>query len=229
MQFSLDLEEKHCTDNPAKDKVVKLYFPNLSEVVLHDLELENASYCEAMKNRHTLLVFGDSITQGYDAVHPGFSYTNILAGDLDLEVFNKAIGGDTFRPEVIDPEEKISPDAILVAYGTNDWSTMPHEHLKNTSEEFFRKLAGTYPAVPVYVILPIWRKDCDRITQAGTFPEARETIRLAASMDPAFTCIDGLELLPHVTSFYSDGYLHPNDHGFCCMAKKLLEKIRFPR
>ena len=227
MKFSLDLEEKNVGPVP-EEKVVTLYFPNLSEAVLHELELEGTLLCEKIPVKHTLLAFGDSITQGYDAIHPCLAYTNRLGKALRAEVFNKAVGGDTFRPEVIDQAEAIQPDLITVAYGTNDWSKNPREILEGKAREFFEKLIKTYPGIPVYVLLPIWRKDCHRVTLAGTFPEAREMIRDIASKYPQVICIDGLELLPHVEEFYSDKYLHPNDLGFCLMAESLLSKIRLP-
>lgn len=225
MKFSLDLNEKN-TGFGAEEKVVTFYFPNLTEAVLHELELEETLLCEKIPAKYTLLAFGDSITQGYDAIHPGLAYTNRLGKALRAEVFNKAVGGDTFRPGVIDQAEAIKPDLITVAYGTNDWSKNPREILEGKAQEFFEKLICTYPGIPVYYILPIWRRDCDRITLAGTFPEARERLRQIASKYPQVICIDGLELTPHVEEFYSDNYLHPNDLGFCLMAENLLSKIR---
>jgi lysophospholipase L1-like esterase len=153
-------------------------------------------------------------------------YTEQVARTIDAEVFNQGTGGEQYMAKKIVHGSYPQVDFITVAYGTNDWSKNPREILEGKALEFFEKLICTYPGIPVYYIIPIWRRDCDRITLAGTFPEARERLRQIASKYPQVICIDGLELTPHVEEFYSDNYLHPNDLGFCLMAENLLSKIR---
>ena len=75
-----------------------------------------------MKKR--ILCFGDSISQGYDALYPSNQYTPQLAKLLDAEEYNKAIGGEIFRPELALARDDFEPEYITVAYGTNDWG--PH-------------------------------------------------------------------------------------------------------
>lgn len=209
----------------GKMNLVTIYFPNLAGVVLRDLSWEEGTVLLPVKRKHVLLSFGDSITQGYDAEYPSLAYPNILGDALDAEVFNKGIGGDIFRPEVIDEKENIKPDWITVSYGTNDWSCCTGEVLQKNAELFFDKLCRTYPSIPVYAITPIWRKDSEKTTSCGTFEEARLRIVKAASRHQQITLIDGMKLVPHLESFYYDSYLHPNSTGFLCMAKNLLHSM----
>lgn len=216
----------HTIHLDGKVNTVTIYFPCLTKVTLRDLSLEGGTFSEAVKRPHTLLSFGDSITHGYDAEYPSMAYPNILGDELEANVFNKAVGGDIFRPGVIDEGENIKPDWITVAYGTNDWSCCTRECLQGNAEIFFEKLCRTYPGVKIYAIVPIWRKDADKATPCGPFEEARQLIASIANRHQQITVIDGMELVPHQESFYCDGYLHPNAMGFLCMAKNLLHYIK---
>ena len=172
-----------------------------------------------------MISFGDSITQGYDAIHPSLAYPNQIADFLDAEVFNKGIGGDIFNPALAVCPESVMPDFITVAYGTNDWSHCTRGRLEDNAEQFFRKLAKNYPGVPVLTVLPIWRKDSGRITNAGTFAEMRELIRKICAAYPSVQIADGMTLVPHLDEcFRSDG-LHPNDFGFQFMGRNLFKYL----
>ena len=204
---------------------VCIYFPCLVEIRLKHVSFENATVIEPVRKKSRILSFGDSITQGYDAIHPSLAYPNQIADFLDAEVFNKGIGGDIFNPALAACAEPEMPALITVAYGTNDWSRCTRSQLENNAEQFFRNLAQNYPGIPVLTVLPIWRKDSNLITDAGTFSEAREIIRKICSGDPAVKVVDGMTLVPHLDEcFRSDG-LHPNDFGFQFMGKNLFKYL----
>ena len=155
------------------------------------------------------------------------SYTSILSESIQAELINKAIGGDIFNPALVEaahPQHKI--DAVTVAYGTNDWNRCPRQEILSNCRKFFAALAKQYPAVPVLVILPIWRKDLNKDTAAGDFLEVRQEICQIAEQYANIQVIDDLSLTPHLPEFYSDAYLHPNDMGFLVMGKNLLEHAR---
>ena len=75
------------------------------------------------KKPKTLTLFGDSITQGYDVLYPSSHYLLKCAATLNAQIYNKAIGGDIFRPELAQIKDSYEPDYIVVAYGTNDWNS----------------------------------------------------------------------------------------------------------
>ena len=79
-------------------KHVKVYFPGLSKVILKELVFSGSSRVTSVKKGKTIICYGDSITQGYDARYAHLAYPNQLAEMLDAEVFNKAIGGEIFPP-----------------------------------------------------------------------------------------------------------------------------------
>lgn len=212
----------------GKKNKISVYFPCLTQFILTELTFENASFVDPVKKDMTVICWGDSITQGYDAHFPSFAYPNQLSDLLNAEMYNKAIGAEVFNPDYFNEKEPLDADLITVAYGTNDWNKCSAETFKCNAPLFFEKLTAHYPDTPIYVIIPLWRKDCDRITAVGTFAEAREKLMQICSSYKNITIIDGWELLPHLEEFFADKYLHPNDMGFLHMMNKLLQYIPHP-
>ena len=222
-----------CPDNElhvtldGKPNTVVVYFPCLSEIDIKSFDLEGGHVIAPAISLRTLFSYGDSITQGYDARYPSLAYPNQLADAIGAVVFNKAIGGDVFNPALVTATGPHKPDIITVAYGTNDWSH------KNTKETFFAQMNGfyanlhnLYPDVPVFAILPIWRRDHDRVTDIGTFDELRGYLTEAVKPYANFRLLDGYQYVPHLEEAFSDKYLHPNDFGFEFYAKNLIAEIK---
>ena len=209
---------------PEGENRVAVYLPGLSKVFLTELGFNGAKKVAPIEKSRRLICYGDSITQGYDARYPSLAYTNLIADALDAVVVNKAIGGDRFNPPLAALPDAVKPDLITVAYGTNDWSHAAREEMRNNAENFFRNLTASYPGVPIYAMLPLWRQDWMRVTDVGTFAEGAQIIRAAAKKYRVIKVIDGWKLLPHLEDCVSDG-LHPNDFGFQFVARNLLRHI----
>ncbi len=212
----------------GKKNHVAVYLPNLAQFILRDFNFCNASFIEPVKKDFTMVCWGDSITQGYDAVYPSLSYANSLSDKLNAVMYNKAVGGEVFNPAYFDEFEPLKPDMITIAYGTNDWNKCSEADLKTNAPAFLEKITSFYPNAVFYLIVPIWRADTDRITDAGTFDNARNIIFDICRNFSNINVIDGMKLVPHETGFFKDQHLHPNDLGFMCMTNKLLEYIKHP-
>ena len=204
---------------------VTIYLPNLSGVCIREMELCGKTFLNPEKREKKLLVFGDSITQGYDAWYPSFSYINRVADHFGMELINKAVGGDTFKPEMAAFEEEFVPERIFIAYGTNDWSKKKKIEFEQDTAVFFRNLRSRFPEVPMHVLLPIWREDCQRETFVGSFGYAEEFIRQTCMGYQGIQVIRGFDLFPRISTFFSDHYLHPNDTGFLLMAARVIEEL----
>lgn len=209
-----------------RERRVTLWLPGLSIVRLSDVTLDDGASLRRAPTARKILVLGDSITQGYDAVYPSQSYANKMAWALDAEIVNQAIGGEIFRPAILDEELPFTPDLITVAFGTNDWSGQTAEAFEKNADGFYTKLAGLYPDTPVFAILPIWRADWEKVTRTKPFHESREILRTLAEKHPNFRVIDGMTLTPHLPAFFSDLYLHPNDLGFQIYAQELVRQMK---
>lgn len=215
--FAIPLDGRH--------NKVAIYLPNLAKITLRSLEFNGGKEVIPVKKERRILCFGDSITQGYDTRFPIFAYPNLIADSLNAEMINKGIGGDFFNPQLADIPDEITPDLITVAYGTNDWAKNPKKVFEDDCAGFFDALSRRYPGVKICALLPIWRQNMDRITDVGTFAQAAEIIRKNCEKHPEITVVNGLELVPHLPEFFSPDVLHPNDFGFQCYARNLLERL----
>lgn len=213
-------------DLSAGNKRVEIYFPWSAAGEIFSMELEDGAAIQPVEKKLRMLAFGDSITQGYDAIYPSRSYQNRLSDLLDASCINKGIGGERFFPALLDSEENFDPDLITVAYGTNDWSKRDPAFYEEYCRSFFSKLTARYPKAKIIAITPIWRADNTKQTPFGApLSEAVKLIERVCGEFPGITVIHGGSFTPRLGEFYSDGYLHPNDMGFAFYAEKLYPAV----
>lgn len=210
----------------AGEKTVKIYLPWSAATVLEELSLADGSAFEAVRPAKRILFYGDSITQGYDALRPMNRYAARIAAALNAEEINKAIGGEVFFPELARLKDPVEPDVVVVAYGTNNWGLGEREDLLKNAPEVYRTLRENYPNAKVYALLPLWRKDRDPERAYGSFDLMREDLRQIAESIPGITVIDCYDFIPHDPGYFADLRLHPTDRGFELYAEKLLESIK---
>lgn len=225
MPFTLGRHEKAFSLGEG-EKTVAVYFPWSVEVTDFALTLDDGARITPVKPARKLLVYGDSITQGYDALRPMNRYSARLAEALDAEECNKAIGGEIFFPALAAQKADFTPDIITVAYGTNDWTNTNGASFLAAARAFFGALCENYPAARIFAITPIYRKDMVASKPFGAFSTVAERLREATASYPAITVIDGMELVPHKHTLYADLRLHPTDAGFDHYAQNLIAEIR---
>jgi len=205
---------------------VAVYFPNLAEARICNVQLDDGAVIEPVAKSRRMICYGDSITQGYDAQYSSQSYANLIADKLDAEMIDQGIGGEIFRPELLDPEMDFAPDIITVAYGTNDWSGQERERTVTNANAFYARLRSLYPNAKIFAITPIWRGDDDRVTKVGTFEEGVQIVKDAAAAQEGIVIVDGAKMIPHLREVCADKYLHPNDYGFKFYANALFDAIK---
>ena len=140
-------------------KTVCIYFPWSVAAAIEEISVDDGCLIEPISIPKRILVYGDSITHGYDALHPYNRYASRFAEALGAEEVNKAIGGEMFFPELAKLKDDFVPDYITVAYGTNDWNKIDEETFKNNCRDFYTTLSKNYPDSQIFAITPIWRKD----------------------------------------------------------------------
>ncbi len=207
------------------DKKVTVYLPWSVKTVLKDIMLDDGAFVLANNPDRTLLCFGDSITQGYDALNPCNKYSSQLANFLNAQEYNKAIGGEIFFPELAQTKEGFEPDYITVAYGTNDWSHCSKDEMLTNCREFIKNLSINYRDSKIFVITPIWRKDKDEPKAFGEFNVVKEIIQQQAVTYNNVFVIDGSDFVPQNENLFADLRLHPNDAGFNFYANNLAKTI----
>ncbi len=204
---------------------VTVFLPSFSAFNLKSLELEGASFMTAHKpSGKKILFLGDSITHGSSSRYPSLCYTARLAAMTDAITLNQGIGGDIFRPGIIDPELPFDPDVVTIAFGTNDWSGArenPALRLSRASA-YFDNVKNAFPKAKIVYISPIWRRLTD--AEYATFLPARLEFE-ALAKEKGLALVDGFTLVPHLCEFYSDG-LHPNPLGFSLYAENLAVALK---
>ncbi len=207
------------------EKTVCVHLPWSVKTLIEEVSVDDNAFVEGVKPKKKLLAFGDSITQGYDALRPSNRYAARLAEMLGAEEFNKAIGGEMFFPELAKPKDDFVPDYITVAYGTNDWNGTDEETFKRKCKEFYRNISRNYPNTKIFAITPIWRKDMCEYREFGDFKNVEKDIIEAVADIENITVISGFDFVPKDEKYYADLRLHPNDDGFEHYVENLYRKI----
>lgn len=212
----------------GKTKKVAILLPWSYSSDIIELSLDDGSFVTPVKKKLKMMLYGDSITQGYNAVHTRNSYASRVAMILDAEARNKGIGAEIFRPALAElKDEDFEPDIITVAYGTNDWAGgVSKELFDQRSDGFFGALSRNYPKAKIFALAPIWRADWQDTHTLGEFFEVRDQLRRVADKYENVIFIDGFNFLPHDPELYNDRFLHPNDDGFAYYADGLLSEIK---
>ena len=205
-------------------KTVTICMPWSVQVMLKELSLSDGSRIEPDHPQKKLLVFGDSITQGYDALRPMNRYVFQLARSLNAAEYNKAIGGEVFFPALANTREDWKPDLIMVAYGTNDWSKLSRDTFRENARVFLRTLRDQHTGVKLFVMQPIWRKDRDEQRKFGSFDLMRQDLaQICSELD--LQTIDCYSFVPADSSYFADLRLHPNDKGFASYSHQLIDAV----
>ena len=210
---------------PDGDGEVKILLPHSLIGEIQKIELIGATYAEPILRDKLYIAIGDSITQGYDALHPSSTYTYKIADMLSARCINKAIAGAIFNPRLLAAAEEHNPDYVSVAYGTNDWSMLQRDVFIKNATEFFDILIEKYPNAQISVISPVWRGDSCVITAMGEFPIASAILQDICEKHPRLKFIEGLDLIPHAPEMYGDLILHPSDEGFAHYFEGLEKQI----
>ncbi len=206
-------------------KTVRILLPHSVQAELSELTVMGATYVTPVKREKTLIAYGDSITQGYDALHPQNTYAMRVADALGMALHNKSLGGAIFDPAMSAAPSGVHADMILVAYGTNDWGYQDRPTLTANAAGFFENLVKQYPGVPIYAVTPIWRKNHEAVPPFGTFAELADMIETVCKPYPTVRVINGMPLVPPDEALFGDLELHPSDAGFFAYAENLLKEM----
>lgn len=215
-------------DLGAGEKTVDVVFPRLIGIILHSIALDDGASVIPVKPSKKALVFGDSITQGFDCLWPTSHYLEYVCRALDAQEFNKAIGGERHSPHLVARAEDFKPDYILVGFGTNDWRCETVEDFLTMCRKFYENLATYYPGVPVIAITPVWRADMEAVKDIihfGPIHEIEQYVREITAPYGNVTVVRGYEFIPEDPNMFGDLRLHPNDEGFAHYGKNLLKAL----
>ena len=202
----------------GRERRVECWLPHSLAVELVGLTCDGP-LTPAPRRSQQLLCLGDSIVQGLAAGGPASCLAGLLANALDLDLINQGVGGHVFDADCLTDDVELAPNCILVAYGTNDWTSgLAGAELNDRAVAYGRRLAARWPTARRCLVTPIWRYDAQRTLPAGTLRDCGR--RLAAAWSEA-----GCGRVPHEPSLLPDG-IHPDDGGFGCYTLHLLSQLR---
>lgn len=219
-----EFSESFCLSDGEKN--IKIVFPYSIVAEIEEIELADASFISPVKQDKNIIFYGDSITQGYDALHPSKTYAYRLSEALKANMINKALGGDHFSPSLVKAVRDYKPEYVIVAYGTNDWSYDEKEDIIRNAAAFLDTAVEKFPDSKIYVLSPIWRKDFTEYRKAGEFKEIEIIIKKACENRKNVCFISGFSLVPGDENLFGDLRLHPSDKGFEHYFINLLDKMR---
>lgn len=205
-------------------KQISIIFPWSVNSMLEVLEIDDGATISAVKKQKKIVAYGDSISYGASSAYPSNRYLSKLSDALDSEELCKAVGGEFFCPGLISCADETNADYVTIAYGTNDISCWDFEDIKGRCSAFFEILSKVYNSVPVFVISPIWRSDCNDGAILIRLKKLEKYLNEIAIKYDNFVFINGFDLIPHNASCYADS-IHPNDIGFEHYASNLADVI----
>ena len=207
-------------------KKVKILFPWSVASSLVALKLDDNAKVIPVTKKYKILMLGDSITQGYDAMIPENAYAIQIAEHFEAEARNKGIAGECFFPELVAKCEDFKPDLITVAYGTNDWKYTTKEEFDKKCKQFYTNLRNAYPGIKIIALTPIWRVDIGSDYISGVpLTYIGEYIKKVSQEIPDMTVIDCMDCVPHNPEYYQTDGVHPIDSGFRYYANNLWKKM----
>ena len=102
---------------------ITLYLPAHGIGILGAVEIEDGATLRPHTYDRKMLFIGDSITQGWDSTWDSLSYANHVTRFFNAYSVIQGIGGAKYHDTTFDEAIDFEPDVVIIAYGTNDWTT----------------------------------------------------------------------------------------------------------
>ena len=212
-------------DTDKRERRVTVYFPNYGDGgAIRYLILEDDATLSRHRFNKKILFIGDSIIAGYDASRDGLSLAHRVSRHFDAESVIHGIPGGYFHEDCFDTVG-IDPDAVIVAFGTNDFSHYKStDLLRNHAEKYFELLKREYYDKKLFFISPVWRVDHDRRQNMGSFDDCRRTV-IECGEKYGFMHVDGYSMIAADPEYFSSEGVHPNDKGFEMYSNNLIKAL----
>lgn len=228
-----DLYEKDLTDNSfaieleGENRVTLILPAHGIPGVISSIELDDGAWVKPHSFDKKLLFIGDSITQGWQSGVDSLSYAYRVSSFFNADSIIQGVGGGFFHDTVFDEALAFEPDAVIIAFGTNDWGYFSSiDELKYHANAFLGAVRERYKGKKLIGLSPIWRGATEGVVRrTGSFLDVCDTVKKLIT-DNGFTLIDGEMLTPHRHEYFSDQNLHPNALGFGIYAESLIKRLK---
>lgn len=207
------------------EKTVRIHLSWGPVVAIRSLSLDDGASFTPVIPEKKVLFYGDSITQGMDCLHPSQTYSARISDALGMAEYNKAIAGTYSLPGMAAVREDFTPDLIVVAYGTNDWSMTDTATFRANYRALHENIRTNYPDTRIFALTPVFRFAMNECRKLGAFCKVETIIREITADFPNVTVIDCFPFIPRDHLCFGDGILHPNAKGFDYYFKGLWKEM----
>lgn len=220
-------------DLDNQEKEIVIYLPHLQEVIVKAIGVGPGTRFSAPDHRYArslpIVFYGSSICQGSGALHPAQTYEAILSRELNLDFVNLGFGGAGKAETNVVELVNAVPACCYVfdlgkSYGRQDATAF---------KAMLLAVRRRYPDVPMVVITPITSvKEVNDPSYSERSVHTRVVMRgpvkeLIQAGEKRLFLVEGEDLLgfQDQAALSRDG-VHPSDHGYGIIAKKLSPVFR---
>lgn len=217
-----------CVVPAAEMSDYTIYFPLYSDVISLSVGIEkNASLekCESRyRNTAPVVYYGSSITQGGCASRSGNAYQSIISRELNLDYINLGFSGSAKAEDEM--TEYISQLEMSLFVYDYDHNAPNSEYLKKTHKRMFDSIRKEHPDLPIIIISkPIFTLTEEEEKRLAVIKNTYNSAIEAGDENVYF--ISGYEMInKYSTDEWTVDGVHPNDEGFCAMARCIGETIK---
>ena len=208
---------------------VRIWLPSLIGCAIRNLRADG--FVEPVEARPSLLVLGDSISQGFIAGDPAWSWPAILARKTQRDLVNQALGGQVVQPGSLGGMRNVpTPDAIVVEFGANyRYEPCAHAVVERDIHRYLSEIDTLWHEVPTWVMTPIWHdEDAWPTHPRSCYWDVAQMLACTAEAYEQMRLVDGLALMDADAALMADGFEHPNRAGAAQIAERLLEMMHAP-
>lgn len=204
---------------------VSVYLPCLQSASVKNLR-GNGTFFSPDEPKKKLVVFGDSIAQGFVVERPDKTWPRCLAKRMKLEVVNQGIGGQVYQPGSYTFIDDAS--LVIVALGANyRYEKCSKSQVTYDIQNSLWQISQMYVDTRVVVLTPTpYFEDAYPTHPYSCFAEIPQIIEEVAGKF-GLQCISGEKLLPQEKKYFADD-VHPNSKGAALLAKNLFEALKQP-
>ncbi|MFV0337459.1 MAG: SGNH/GDSL hydrolase family protein [Chthoniobacterales bacterium] len=216
------------------EKILDIYFPATTRVLLHHLSLNEGAFAEAAPARSRWLTHGSSITNGAQAASGGFTWPAIVARKKNWDLLNLGYGGQCKMEQVVARLIARTPaDRISLCLGINTAGGEYSQRVwASTAEGFIMTVRDGHPETPLLIISPILSPPREKVADEGDLMKSLTTMREAlkasvdkfrAAGDANIHYFDGRNIIGPGDEDYMPDELHPDADGIKLMGARFLE------